>query len=72
VSGVEACLALAATWHAWDGQPVAGTVDGKANTCVTLDADWSGRRVRRPDTRRLVTTSDCLTSSGRRDLYHRK
>jgi hypothetical protein len=32
VDGVEACLALAATWHAWDGRPVPGTVDGKPNT----------------------------------------
>src|SRR5260370_6030580 len=32
VNGVEACLALAATWHAWDGRPVASTVDGKPNT----------------------------------------
>ncbi len=31
-TGVEACLALAATWHAWDGRPVAGIVDGKPNT----------------------------------------
>lgn len=31
-AGVEACLALAATWHAWDGRPTAGTVDGMPNT----------------------------------------
>jgi hypothetical protein len=32
VNAVEASLALAATWHAWDGRPVARTVDGKPNT----------------------------------------
>jgi hypothetical protein len=32
VSGsVEACLEIAATWHAWDGRPVARTVDGSAS-----------------------------------------
>ncbi len=29
---VEACLATARTWHAWDGRPLARTVDGKPNT----------------------------------------
>lgn len=29
--GVEACLEIAATWHAWNGQPIAGTVDGRPN-----------------------------------------
>ncbi len=29
---VEACLDIARTWHAWDGRPLAGTVDGKPNT----------------------------------------
>ena len=28
VAGVERCLEYAATWHAWDGRPIAGTVDG--------------------------------------------
>jgi hypothetical protein len=28
---VEACLEIAATWHAWDGRPVARTVDGSAS-----------------------------------------
>ncbi len=30
--GVEECLALARTWHAWDGRPIPGTADGKPNT----------------------------------------
>lgn len=29
LAGVDACLELARTWHAWDGRPIAGTVDGK-------------------------------------------
>lgn len=28
---VEACLAIAATWHAWDGRPVPRTVDGSVS-----------------------------------------
>ena len=28
VAGVEKCLEYAVTWHAWDGRPIAGTVDG--------------------------------------------
>jgi hypothetical protein len=35
---VEACLEIAATWHAWDGQPVARTVDGKPNTWTPAKA----------------------------------
>ena len=38
VDGVEACLALARTWHAWDGGPIARTVDGKPNTWVPYKA----------------------------------
>ena len=38
VDGVEACLALARTWHAWDGRPVARTVDGKPNTWTPAKA----------------------------------
>jgi len=39
VSGsVEACLEIAATWHAWDGRPVARTVDGKPNTWTPAKA----------------------------------
>jgi hypothetical protein len=29
---VEHCLDLAATWHAWDGRPIARTMDGMPNT----------------------------------------
>jgi len=29
---VEACLALARSWHAWDGRPIARDMDGKPNT----------------------------------------
>jgi hypothetical protein len=36
--GVEACLEIAATWHAWDGRPVARTVDGKPNTWTPAKA----------------------------------
>jgi hypothetical protein len=35
---VEACLEIAATWHAWDGQPIARTVDGKPNTWTPAKA----------------------------------
>src|SRR5262249_50875988 len=38
VDGVEACLALARTWHAWDGGPIARTVDGKPNTWLPYKA----------------------------------
>jgi hypothetical protein len=31
-ASVEDCLGFARTWHAWDGRPVAGTVDGHPNT----------------------------------------
>jgi len=30
-AGVDACLELARTWHAWDGRPIARMVDGKPN-----------------------------------------
>ena len=35
---VEACLEIAATWHAWDGRPVARSVDGKPNTWTPAKA----------------------------------
>ena len=35
---VETCLEIAATWHAWDGRPVARTVDGKPNTWTPAKA----------------------------------
>ena len=47
VNAVEACLALAATWHAWDGRPVAGTVDGKPNT-------WTPQKALRRITDHLI------------------
>ena len=31
VAGVERCLEYAATWHAWDGRPIAHTADGPAD-----------------------------------------
>ena len=30
-AGVDACLELARTWHAWDGRPIARMLDGKPN-----------------------------------------
>ena len=32
VSSVERCLDLAATWHAWDGRPIARTLDELPST----------------------------------------
>ena len=32
VAGVDRCLELAATWHAWDGRPIARTIDGEPST----------------------------------------
>jgi hypothetical protein len=31
VTGVERCLEYAATWHAWDGRPIAGQVEGSGD-----------------------------------------
>ena len=36
--GVDACLEIARTWHAWDGRPLARTVDGKPNTWTPAKA----------------------------------
>jgi len=47
VNAVEACLALAATWHGWNGRPVAGTVDGKPNT-------WTPQKALRRITDHLI------------------
>jgi len=43
---VAACLDIARTWHAWDGRPVARTVDGKPNTWTPVKrANWvAGQR----------------------------
>lgn len=32
VAGVDRCLDLAATWHAWDGRPIARIIDGQPST----------------------------------------
>jgi hypothetical protein len=32
VEGVEKSLSIAMGWHAWDGRPVADTVDGRIRT----------------------------------------
>jgi len=32
VDSVETCLALARTWHAWDGRPIPRDLDGMPNT----------------------------------------
>jgi hypothetical protein len=32
VASVDLCLDLAATWHAWDGRPIACTIDGQPST----------------------------------------
>jgi hypothetical protein len=37
-NSVEACLEIAATWHAWDGRPVARTVDGRPNAWTPAKA----------------------------------
>jgi len=38
VDAVEECLRLAASWHAWDGTPVAVMADGKPNTWTPYKA----------------------------------
>jgi hypothetical protein len=38
VDGVEACLALARTWHAWDGRPIAAIIDGLPSTWTPYKA----------------------------------
>jgi hypothetical protein len=47
VDGVEACLTLARTWHAWDGRPIARTVDGQPNT-------WTPQKALRRITDHLI------------------
>jgi hypothetical protein len=32
LESVDRCLELAATWHAWDGRPIARIIDGVPNT----------------------------------------
>ena len=38
VTGVEHCLDLAATWHAWDGRPIARIEDGVPGVWTPLKA----------------------------------
>jgi hypothetical protein len=45
--GVERCLELAATWHAWDGRPIARTIDGRPST-------WTPHKALRRITDHLV------------------
>src|SRR6185437_15777853 len=44
--GVEKSLSIAMTWHAWDGRPIAGTVDGRPNVWTPAKAL---RRITEPD-----------------------
>jgi hypothetical protein len=46
-ASVEKCLALAETWHAWDGRPIARAVDGHPNT-------WTPHKALRRITDHLV------------------
>jgi hypothetical protein len=45
--GVAECLALARTWHGWDGRPIARTIDGIPNT-------WTPHKALRRITDHLV------------------
>jgi hypothetical protein len=36
--GVEKSLSIAMTWHAWDGRPIAGTIDGRPNVWTPAKA----------------------------------
>ena len=38
VDAVEACLALARTWHGWDGRPIARIEEGKPNAWMPYKA----------------------------------
>jgi hypothetical protein len=38
VAAVKDCLAMAETWHAWDGRPIARTAYGKPNTWTPYKA----------------------------------
>jgi hypothetical protein len=38
VARVETCLEFAATWHAWDGRLITGTVDGSPNVWTPAKA----------------------------------
>jgi hypothetical protein len=43
VASVDRCLELAATWHAWDGRPIARTIDGERGGLARTNgtAAWS-------------------------------
>jgi len=47
VQSVDLCLELAATWHAWDGRPIARIIDGVPNT-------WTPHKALRRVTDHLV------------------
>ena len=49
VASVDYCLDLAATWHAWDGHPIARTIDGLPSTWTPHKALRPPRRRRRAD-----------------------
>jgi hypothetical protein len=42
IDGVEKSLSIAATWHAWDGRPIAGTLDGRPNVWTPLIYEMAG------------------------------
>jgi hypothetical protein len=48
VAGVDRCLALARTWHAWDGRPIARAMDGG------LPNTWTPHKALRRITDHLV------------------
>jgi hypothetical protein len=47
VAGLDRCLDLAATWHAWDGRPIARTIDGSPSTWTPHKALRRITRLRR-------------------------
>jgi hypothetical protein len=44
VDSVERCLAIARTWHAWDGRPIPRTSEGMPNTWTPHKALWDAPR----------------------------
>src|SRR5260370_769065 len=38
VEGVEKSLSIVMTWHAWDGRPIAGTLEGRPNVWTPAKA----------------------------------
>jgi hypothetical protein len=47
VASVDHCLDLVATWHAWDGRPIARTIDG-------LPSTWTPHKALRRITDHLI------------------